>query len=220
MDPTTRAEIEHAMPFEPPEPVAQESASAAAPPRKLGKREMLERLRRQFRIPEKILTERRFKARQFYDAARVAQHKGSWNEAASCIRLAIAFDPWTDEYKEAFAEVIAEVNRLRAAELFEEAKGAWDGRSGREVLRLFEEAIHYRPSDPEIHDRAAQVALEIEDLERAREYAERACELAPEVAAYHLTRGRVLRGQGLRERAREALRQLRKQPGPRSGGKR
>ncbi len=198
---------------------------------------MLERLRRQFRIPEKILTERRFKARQFCDAARVAQHKGSWNEAASCIRLAIAFDPWNDEYKEAFAEVLAQVNRLRAAELFEEARGAWDERSGREALRLFEEAIHYRPSDPETHDRAAQVALEIESLESAREYADRACELAPEVAAYHLTRGRVLCSQGLREKAqvaletaskldpddsnaRKELKRLRKQPGPRSGGKR
>ena len=29
------------------------------------------------------------------------------------------------------------------------------------------------------------MALEIEDLERAREYAERACELSPQVAAYH-----------------------------------
>ena len=149
MDPTTRAEIEQAMPSAAPEPAtADEPAGAAAPPRKLGKREMLERLRRQFRIPEKILAERRFKARQFCDAARVAQHKGSWNEAASCIRLAIAFDPWTDEYKEAFGEVLAQVNRLRAAELFEQARGAWDERSGREALRLFEEAIHYRPSDP------------------------------------------------------------------------
>ena len=237
LDPTTRAEIEKALPFETPEPATPGSAGAAAPPRKLGKREMLARLRRQFRIPEKILTERRFKARQFCDAARVAQHKSNWNEAASCIRLAIAFDPWTDEYKEAFAEVMAEVNRLRAAELFEQARGAWDERSGREALRLFEEAINYRPSDPETHDRAAQVALEIENLERAREYAERACELAPEVAAYHLTRGRVLRGQGLREKARAALekaieldpgdskartelKRLRRQPGPRSGGKR
>jgi curved DNA-binding protein CbpA len=237
LDPTTRAEIERAMPPEVPEPAQQESARAAAPPRKLGKREMLERLRRQFRIPQKILAERRFKAKQFCDAARVAQHKGSWNEAASCIRLAIAFDPWTDGYKEAFAEILAEVNRLRASELLEQARGAWDQHSGREALRLFEEAIHYRPSDPETHDRAAQVALEIENLERAREYAERACELAPEVAAYHLTRGRVLRGQGLREKAREALetaseldpdnstarqelKRLRKQPGPRGGGKR
>ena len=48
---------------------------------------MLERMRRQFRIPEKILTERRFKAKQFCEAARVAQHQGRWNEAASCIRL-------------------------------------------------------------------------------------------------------------------------------------
>jgi tetratricopeptide (TPR) repeat protein len=196
---------------------------------------MLERLRRQLRIPEKILLERRFKAKQLCDAARVAQQKGNWKVAASCIRLAIAFDPWTGEYKEAFGEVMTEVNRLRAAELVEQARGAW--RSGQEALWLFEEAIHYRPSDAETHDRAAQVALEIEDLERAREYAERACELAPEVAAYHLSRGRVLRSQGLREKAREALetaskldpddskarnelKQLRKQPEPRSGGKR
>ena len=240
MDPTTRAEIEQAMPPAPPappKPTRQKPASAAAPPRKPDKREMLERLRRQFRIPEKILAERRFKAKQFCDAARVAQHKGNWNEAASCIRLAIAFDPWADEYKEAFGEVLAQVNRLRAAELFEQARGAWDERSGREALRLFEEAIHYRPSDAETHDRAAQVALEIENLERAREYAERACELAPEVAAYHLTRGRVLSSQGLREKAREALdtaskldpddskarkelKRLRKQPESRSGGKR
>ena len=240
MDPTTRAEIEQAMPPappEPPEPARQEPASAAAPPRKLSKREMLERLRRQVRIPEKILVERRFKAKQFCDAARVAQHKGRWNEAASCIRLAIALDPWANEYKEAFGEVLAQVNRLRAAELFEQARGAWDESSGREALRLFEEAIHYRPSDAETHDGAAQVALEIENLERAREYAERACELAPEVAAYHLTRGRVLRSQGLREKALEAfetaskldpddstarkeLKRLRKQPEPRSGGKR
>jgi curved DNA-binding protein CbpA len=237
MDPTTRAEIERALRSAPPEPATQGPAGVAAPPSKLGKREMLERLRRQVRIPEKILTERRFKARQFCDAARVAQHKGNWKGAASCIRLAIAFDPWTDEYKEAFAEVLAEVNRLRAAELFEEARGAWDEHSGREALRLFEEAIHYRPSDPRTHDRAAQVALEIEKLDRAREYADRACELAPEVAAYHLTRGRVLCGQGLHEKAREALetaskldpddstarkelKRLRKRPGHRSGGKR
>jgi len=237
MDPTTRAELEQAMPFKAPEPAEQEASSPTAPPRKLGKREMLERLRRQFRIPEKIMVERRMKAKQLCDSARVAQHQGNWNEAASCIRLAIAFDPWSEAYKEAFGEVLAQVNRLRAAELFEQANGAWDERSGRQALRLFEEAINYRPSHAATHDRAAQVALEIDDLERAREYAERACELAPEAAAYHLTRGLVLRAQGLREkalealeraskldpddpRARKELKRLRKQPGPRSGGKR
>jgi curved DNA-binding protein CbpA len=241
-DPATRAEIEQAMPppappEEPPESQTRKPVGPAPAPRKLGKREMLERMRRQFRIPEKILTERRFKAKQFCEAARVAQHKGRWNEAASCIRLSIAFDPWTEEYTEAFGEILGQVNQARAAELFEAASGAWDERSAREALRLFEEAIHYRPSHAGTHDRAAQVALEIEDLERAREYAERACELAPEAAVYHLTRGRVLRGQGLRDKAREAferameldpddsqarqeLKRLRKQPGPRSGGKR
>jgi curved DNA-binding protein CbpA len=237
MDPTTRAEIEQTMPPAAPEPATQEPAGTATSPRKLGRSELLKRLRRQVRIPEKILTERRLKAGQLCDAARVAQHQGNWKEAASCIRLAIAFDPWSDDYKETFGEILAELNQQRAADLFDEARGAWDERSGRRALRLLEEAIGFRPSHAETHDRAAQVALEIEDLEQAREYAERACELAPDVATYHLTRGRVLRGLGLREKARVAfeeaseldpddsqarkeLKRLRKQPGSRSGGKR
>jgi curved DNA-binding protein CbpA len=148
MDPTTRAEVERSLasaPPPPPEP--QTDLDPNAPPRKLTKRETLDRLRRQFRIPEKILAERRFKARQFHEAARVSRHQGKWNEAASSIRLAIAFDPWTDEYKEDFARIQAEVNQLRAAELLEQASGAMDSSLASNALRLLEEAMGYRPRD-------------------------------------------------------------------------
>jgi curved DNA-binding protein CbpA len=235
LDPTTRAEIERSMPSQAPERTPETQPAQQGTPRKLSKRELLERVRRQFRIPERVLAERRFKARQFADAARVAQHQSKWSEAASCIRLAIAFDPWTDDYKEAFATVQAEVNQIRAANLLEEAGGAWDARSRTEALALYEEALAYRPSDAEIHDRAAQVALELENLDVAREYADRACELAPETAGFHFTRGRVLRAEGLLRRAKEAfetarkldpedprandeLKRLRKRSAKRSGG--
>ena len=239
MDPTTRAEVERSLAAMPPPDAAPEPGEAqtpASPPRPPTRLEMLQRLRRQFRIPDEILAERRFKARQFNDTARVAVHQRKWNEAASCIRLAIAFDPWNDDYKEEFAGIQAEVNQIRAAQLLEEASGAWDARSRSEALRLYEEAMGYRPTDAEIHARAAEVACELEDYERGFEYAERACELAPEVTEHQLLLARSLRGRGLRQKAKkvlekareldpsnadvlEELKRLRTRPGRSRGGK-
>ena len=53
--------------------------------------------------------------------------------------------------------------------------------------------------------RAAEVALETGDLSLAREYAERACELRSDVAAYQRTLGRVLAKEGLRDKALAAF---------------
>jgi len=206
-DPTTRAEIErslqHAPP--PPKPEASPEAGAASKPQQSARRQRLERLRRQFRIPEEVLAERRFKARQFFESAMVSKKKERWLEAAASVRLAIAFDPGCDEYRKGFGEVQARVHQLRAADLLEQAKGAWDDSARQEAMQLYEEALHYRPGDPEVNDRAAQLALEIHELDRAREYAETACEVEPEVAGYRVTLARVYGQQGLRDKAKAAL---------------
>jgi curved DNA-binding protein CbpA len=206
LDPATRAEIER-QPVEEVAPAAPPAAGAA--PRKESRSEWLARVRRQFKMPERILVERRFKARQFADAARVAQHRRSFLEAASCIRLAISFDPWTDDYKNAFAEIQAEVNRMRADKLLAEAGGELGARGASEALRLLEEALAYRPSDPDILRRAAEVSLEVEDFERAVEYAEGLCGLEPDVAGHQLLLAQALRREGRRERAREVLERAR-----------
>jgi curved DNA-binding protein CbpA len=211
-DPASRAEVERQRPAQAspaPEPVAADAAASVGGPAPAGRRrsrrrETLDRLRRHFRIPEEVLAERRFKARRFREAARAAAAQAKLGEAAAAIRLAIAFDPWSDEYKEAFAQIQSELQQQRAAELLERA-GASPGSSGAEALRLLEEAIHYRPSDARLHHRAAELALELGEVERAREYAERACELGPEVAAHHTALGRVLRRVGERALARAAF---------------
>jgi curved DNA-binding protein CbpA len=208
IDPATRAEIERTLGAEPmlePEPEPEQPAGAAARPRTWSKREWLEKMRRRFRIPEEVLVERRFRARQLADASRVAQHAGNWNEAASSLRLAIAFDPWTDAYKVAFGEVMSRVNELRAAKLLEEAEGARDVSAGAEALRLYEEVLAFRPGDAAVYGRAAQVALTIDDLERAREYADHACELDPQCAAHALLLARALRRLGRPDEAKQAL---------------
>ncbi len=218
-DPATRAEVQRSMSQAPPAPESptpppaeealEEAPEAAAAPsvpptKEERRRRALERLRRQLRIPEEILVERRIKARELFQTARVAIRRESWNEAAAGIRLAIAFDPWTDEYKESFAEVQGRVHQLRAAELLERANASLDGSAQVEALRLYEEALHYRPGDPEVNHRAAQLADELNDLEKAREYAESACELDPESTEYLCTLGRVLRRSGLRDKAKAA----------------
>ena len=131
--------------------------------------------------------------------------KQRWLDAASSARLAIAFDPWNDEYKKRFAEAQAPLNEIRAKELLERAEVAAHDHNVHEALRLFEEALHYRPHDPVVNARAAEIASEAGDLARAHEYAERACELRPEVGAYQRTLGRVLAREGLRDKALVAL---------------
>jgi curved DNA-binding protein CbpA len=201
-DPTTRAEIERSMPAEVapsagayrggkgtrerigPEAGARRPKGYRTPTRM----ENLQRLRGRFKIPKKVLAERRFKAGQFYQAARLAAHQKSWLEAAASARLAIAFDPWNAEYKRGFADIQGQVHRVRALELLEKAE---DAAVKEEAFKLLEEALHYVPSDPDANARAARLALDLAELDKAIEYAENACELEPEEVRHALTLHRV-----------------------------
>ncbi len=166
---------------------------------------LLERVRKQVRIPEKILIERRFRAAQLYAAGMKVAQEGRPLEGAASIRLAIAFDPWSDAYTEGFADVQAEVYRLRAEQLLAEASASWDDSTRGEALRLYEEALHYRPGDARIHERAAVAALSIGDVERALEYATGACELAPDDVDCLVVLGRVQIEQERADEARKTL---------------
>jgi tetratricopeptide (TPR) repeat protein len=76
---------------------------------------------------------------------------------------------------------------------------------GQDALRLLEEALNYRPCDLGALRQAVAVCLDLNELERAREYAEQLCELEPQVAGHHARLAGVLRRQGLRQRATGAL---------------
>ena len=212
-DPTTRAEIERsleAMPTREPEVTAEAPQTESAPerkipPRKLSKRETLERLRRHFRIPPQILAERRLKASQFFEAAMVAARRERWHEAAPSLRLAIAFDPWNDEYRTRFSDILSHYHEQRAAKILGPDATSIDPGDKAEALRLLEEVLIHRPADSEVNHRAAMLALDMHEFDRAREYAETACELSPESAAKRLTLARALRRGGMREKAKAVL---------------
>ena len=213
-DPATRVEIERSMsqappPESPPGPTCDDHDQAAATPEPPvdSKRAALDRLRRHFRIPEEVLVERRFRAKQFHQSSMVSSRRGDWKDAGASIRLAIAFDPWNDEYKRSFAEVQARVHQVRAAELLAEADASLDASAKQDAMRMYEEALSYRPCDPEINAKAASLALDLGEFDSAREYAEAACDAQPDCAGHHLTLGKILCRMGLREKAREALNQ-------------
>jgi tetratricopeptide (TPR) repeat protein len=215
-DPATRAEIERSMSQQAPPAAATVAPDTerrwksppAAPAAPIsGKRAALERLRQHFRVPEKVLVERRFKAKQFYQAAMISAKKGRWLEAGASVRLAIAFDPWNDEYKSGFAEVQAQVHHVRANELLHDADASLDANAQQQAMRMYEEALGYRPCDPEINEKAARLALELGDLDAAREYAETACEANPQATSPYLVLGKILARQGLFDKAKERLQQ-------------
>jgi len=213
-DPTTRAEIERTMgPMAEPEPVVEASVETEAgeapkrklPPRKLTKRQTLERLRRHFRIPPQILAERKLKASHFYEAALVAAKRERWHEAAPSLRLAIAFDPWNDEYRMRFSDILSRDYEQKAIRLLGENGESADPADKNEALRLLEEVLIHRPADAEVNHRTALVALDLHEFERAIEYAEAACERRPDSVEMKLTLARVYRADGRREKAKSVL---------------
>ncbi len=215
-DPTTRKEIEMSLGPEPAPAAPEQGAYSGgggkekiAPDKPATKQirvptrmENLQRLRSRFKMPKKVRAERQFKARQFYQTARVAVHEKRWLEAAASMRLAIAFDPWNSEYKSAFAEIQADVHRMRAEDLISQSADTGDKA---EALRLIEEAVGYRPVDLAANARAAELAIELKEFEKGLEYADNLCDLDPDVAMHHALRARALRRMGKKKEARDAL---------------
>ncbi len=243
-DPTTRAEVERSMEAQPSSSPGSQAATTgvpvaqgAAPDRPLSPIERL-RQRMPFRIPESIRAERRARANEFYKAGQISQRQGKYLEAASSVRLAIAFDPYNRVYKEAFGDVQAKAAEMRAAQLLESADSSLGSSELGEALRLYEDVLLYKPHDPEVNDKAANLALELDQIEKAREYIDRSIEHSPEVGRYHLTLAQVYRAQGDKghavhelekavglepsnEKARKLLTKLRRpRRGPAPGGTR
>lgn len=202
-DPNTRAEVQKAMAAGAATAAAEAAAGSPPPNRPLTPIERL-RLRMPFKIPESIMVERRAKARTFYDSARTWAENGHHLEAASSIRLAIAFDPFDELYKSMFAEIQAGVSDKKIAVLLQTSKDWSQVPEFREGLQQCEEALLYRPHDPELNETAAVCALALGEKAEALEYAERALEHSPDVGRYHRTLARVMaetgdKGHAIRE---------------------
>jgi Flp pilus assembly protein TadD len=80
---------------------------------------------------------------------------------------------------------------MRARQLLEQAASTASGSRAAEALQLYKEALLYKPHDPEINHKAACLALQVGQVEEAREYVEIALGHSPEVGAFHATMARI-----------------------------
>ncbi len=150
--------------------------------------------------------DRRAKAKKYFESGMSAFRQERWLEAAGSVRLAIAFDPKNQAFRESFAEVQTKAHGERAKSLIAEAEKHLDMREYGDALRCFGDAIHYRPFDGDLLFKAAKLCWQVDDdLHQAKEWGMAACELDPENAAYHRVLGQIYKAAGLTANARREL---------------
>jgi curved DNA-binding protein CbpA len=204
-DPATRAEVEREQ--------ASRRAPAAAPegtsPSRASSLEARRRLRERFggmAAQRRVREDRRRKAKTFFESGMAAFQQERWLEAAGSVRLAIAFDPQNEIYREEFASVQRRAHEERAKQLVRQGENALSMRDYGEALDLLEEAFHFRPYDAELAIRAARIAWQgCNELRRAKELAGSACELEPENGTIRRVLGQIFKAAGLAANARREL---------------
>jgi len=161
-----------------------------------------------FSLVARIQRERRRKARQYFEAGREAIDAERWVEAAKHLRLAIASDPASEEFKGPFAEANLRANEILATRYAKEADSHFQLGEYPEAYKRYVDALHCRPFDAEANHRAARLAWHVEgDLKTAKEYAARACEVEPTTAVYRKTLGQVYAAAELYKNAERELEQ-------------
>ncbi len=228
-DPATREEVQKrlrsagkaaASPSPAGTPPAQEGASegTTAPPAeeavapskpRLSGAHAARRLRRKMsglHGHKKIKTERKQRAKSFFESGMTAFLSERWLEAAGSVRLAIAFDPENEAYREEFAKVQRRAHEERAKILMKQGENAMDLRDHAAAFEAFEEAVHYRPFDADLAIRAARLAWQVVgDLHKAKDLAVNACELEPERGDYRRLLGQIYKAAGLDANAKREL---------------
>jgi curved DNA-binding protein CbpA len=199
-DPTARVEIARSLTQGPSNGNVPEASDAAAPSSRFHP------ARHVFSMHARARRERRRKAKALFESGMAAFAQERWLEASAGVRLAIAFDPWNEAYKDRFASVQRKANDERAAQLVREGEAALELRDLKTAFHHFEEALHHRPHDAALNHRTAKLVWAGEsDLRRAKEFATQACELSPDNAEYHRTLGQIYKEAGLEANARREL---------------
>jgi len=146
-----------------------------------------------FKMDGSVPEERREQAEEIFKAVISAERMGRITEALSQVRLALTFDPKNRDYSEKLRELKGRYGEERCAELLGDMTGLGRMSEGEldELTDLLAELVQAKSADPTVHWKAAEVAIARERNDDATKLIGVALELAPDVAAYHVTRGMV-----------------------------
>ncbi len=149
-------------------------------------------------FPPALGEARRQKAREFFETAQLSARAGCLDDAVTGMEFAIRFDPQNRGYRDKLAEFKLGAAESRALCLLDESAGygVRDRAELGSILDSLDRAVESRPRDPELSERSARVALSIDELPRARGFAESAVDENPDVARFHTTLGLVYRAEG------------------------
>ena len=167
----------------------------------------LDRLRQRmpFKIDHAAMSARRARALEIFRAAEASLAAGRLNEAEASIRIAISFDPARAEFKEALGALRIRAAGNRATQLLATPSERMSESELREAMQLIEDVLPYRPHDPELNARAAQVCLQLGKYDEAVDYTQTLLEGAPEIASHHSLLGRIERARGDLKAAKNAF---------------
>ncbi len=159
----------------------------------------------------KPIVERLAKAKGFFKAGKKDFLDKNYKSASVNFRLAIAYDPYNEQYKENFAEAQRivkqeESERLMRKASFEEEVGRFT-----DALKLMEQAVQITSDNPEPYHKLARLLLNRDkNLRQAKNYCLRAIDINSKNPEYYLTLGSIYEAAGLfRNAAREFEKVLR-----------
>lgn len=167
----------------------------------------LDRLRQRmpFKIDHAAMSARRARALEIFRAAEASLEAGRLHEAEAGIRIAITFDPARSQFKEALGALRIRAAGDRATKLLATPSERMSDNELRDALQLIEDVLPYRPHDPELNARAAQVSLQLGKYDEAVEFTLTLLEGAPEIASHHSLLGRIERARGDLKAAKKAF---------------
>jgi len=162
--------------------------------------ERIERLKQRmpFKVGEGVPEERKQRAREILTEAIHAERVGRLAEALSQVRMALTFDPHDAEIKAKRDELCLRHAEERSEEMLGDLcqlKSKTDDELC-EIAELLEEIMGARSGDAALHWKAAEVALHRDRFDDALKFVGVAIELAPDVAAHHVTLGLIHKAKG------------------------
>lgn len=146
----------------------------------------------------KPIMERLAKAKGFFKAGKKDFLDKNYKSASVHFKLAIAYDPYNEQYKKSFAEAQkivkqGELERLMGRASFEEEVGRFT-----DALKLMEQAVQITSDNPEPYHKLARLLLTHgRDLRQAKNYCLRAIDISSKNPEYYLTLGSIYQAAGL-----------------------
>jgi tetratricopeptide (TPR) repeat protein len=169
--------------------------------------ERKQRRRAKFAQPERAASAGKSRQAEEMHLAGISQLRaGDVYAAVASFKLAMTYEPDNGQYRSMFEEANAQAMLARAVEVAGQAETAANTGASAEAARLYTRAFEMTPNKSEYAVKAAELLLQLNDLDQALQLANQAVEAAPRRAQPRLILAMVLEATGDRRAAVEHLR--------------